>query len=339
MVRATRRAAARGASSGRRTTRVVPACAEHPERRQRAWPTQRRTTRFPDVRATIVLARLIKQKQPRLWDLCPQAAPQGRGDRRDRAAARGLPARLGHVCGRAWLPRCGVMLAPHPDQQERADRLGPGGRPEQLFALDAAAIRERMFTRADELPEGVQRLPLKTIHLNKSPVVVGNLKTFSPALAERWRRRGAGAARRGGGGRAPAASPACGARCSMARGGAGHRRRRGSLRRLVGNSDRGWLQRCASSRPSNFRASARLDDAAGGDRIRLPRAQLSADAVGRRTAALGTAPRRAPHGDAMQSYFDRIDAPQRERQMKTARRSGRSVRLGRTDRTGDVSPR
>ncbi|WP_204270038.1 hypothetical protein, partial [Escherichia coli] len=26
----------------------------------------------------------------------------------------------------------------------------------------------------------------KTIHVNKSPIVIGNLKTLSPAMAERW---------------------------------------------------------------------------------------------------------------------------------------------------------
>jgi exodeoxyribonuclease-1 len=43
-----------------------------------------------------------------------------------------------------------------------------------------------MFTRAADLPEGVSRLPVKTIHANKSPVVIGNLNTLAPAMAERW---------------------------------------------------------------------------------------------------------------------------------------------------------
>ena len=43
-----------------------------------------------------------------------------------------------------------------------------------------------MFTRTADLPEGVQRLPLKTVHLNKSPMVVGNVNTLTPALAQRW---------------------------------------------------------------------------------------------------------------------------------------------------------
>jgi exodeoxyribonuclease-1 len=58
--------------------------------------------------------------------------------------------------------------------------------PSVLRDLDAATLRQRMFSRADALPEGVTRLPIKTIHLNKSPVVIGNLKTLSAEMAERW---------------------------------------------------------------------------------------------------------------------------------------------------------
>ena len=57
--------------------------------------------------------------------------------------------------------------------------------PTALFALSADEIRTRMFTRADELPDGVSRLPIKTIHLNKSPVVVSNLKVLDAAAQER----------------------------------------------------------------------------------------------------------------------------------------------------------
>jgi exodeoxyribonuclease-1 len=52
--------------------------------------------------------------------------------------------------------------------------------------MNAEEIRLRMFTRSDELPEGVTRLPVKTVHLNKSPMVVGKLKTLSPEMAQRW---------------------------------------------------------------------------------------------------------------------------------------------------------
>jgi len=54
------------------------------------------------------------------------------------------------------------------------------------MTLDAATLRLRMFTRQDDLPEGVTRLPIKTLHLNKSPVVIRQLDTLSAQQAERW---------------------------------------------------------------------------------------------------------------------------------------------------------
>jgi exodeoxyribonuclease-1 len=77
-------------------------------------------------------------------------------------------------------------LAPHPTNKNELIVWDLGEDPAALFDLDAAAIRERMFTRTEDLPEGVTRLPLKTIHVNKSPVVISSLKTLSPAMAERW---------------------------------------------------------------------------------------------------------------------------------------------------------
>ena len=58
--------------------------------------------------------------------------------------------------------------------------------PAELLALDAETIRTRMFTRTDDLPKGVQRLPVKSVHLNRSPIVIGDLRTLSPAMAKRW---------------------------------------------------------------------------------------------------------------------------------------------------------
>ena len=58
--------------------------------------------------------------------------------------------------------------------------------PSELYGLDADTVRMRMFTRSSELPEGVTRLPIKSVHLNKSPMLVSNLKTLSPAMAARW---------------------------------------------------------------------------------------------------------------------------------------------------------
>jgi exodeoxyribonuclease-1 len=77
-------------------------------------------------------------------------------------------------------------LAMHPTNRNEVIVWDLSHDPAELLDLDAETIRRRMYTRADALPEGESRLPIKTIHLNKSPIVIGNLKTLSPAQAERW---------------------------------------------------------------------------------------------------------------------------------------------------------
>jgi exodeoxyribonuclease-1 len=138
-----------------------------------------------DVRATIALARLIRAAQPKLWDFCLKL----RGKNAVWAEI-GVGKPFLHISG-MYGPERGCLamvwpLAPHPTNKNELIVWDLQADPSELFTLGAAAIRERMFTRTDDLPEGVTRLPIKTIHINKSPVVIGNLKTLTPALAERW---------------------------------------------------------------------------------------------------------------------------------------------------------
>ncbi|MFZ4651898.1 MAG: exodeoxyribonuclease I, partial [Rubrivivax sp.] len=77
-------------------------------------------------------------------------------------------------------------LATHPLYRNEVIVWDLAHDPEELLGLDADTIRMRLFTRTQDLPEGVTRLPLKTIHLNKSPVVISRLQTLAPDRAERW---------------------------------------------------------------------------------------------------------------------------------------------------------
>jgi exodeoxyribonuclease I len=138
-----------------------------------------------DVRATIALARLIRARQPRLWEFCLKL-------RRKEAviAEIGSGRPFVHVSG-MYAPERGCLavvwpLAPHPTNKNEVIVWDLAADPSQLSSLDTATLRQRLFSRADELPEGVTRLPVKTIHINKSPVVVGNLKALSPEMAARW---------------------------------------------------------------------------------------------------------------------------------------------------------
>jgi exodeoxyribonuclease-1 len=137
-----------------------------------------------DVRATIALARLVRAAQPRLWDFCLKL--------RHKDAVRaeiGVNRPFLHLSGMYPAERgCMALvwpLAPHPTNKNELIVWDLAHDPAELAQLDAESARQRLYTRADELPEGLARLPVKTIHVNKSPIVIGNLKTLGPAQA-RW---------------------------------------------------------------------------------------------------------------------------------------------------------
>jgi exodeoxyribonuclease-1 len=138
-----------------------------------------------DVRATIALARLIKTRQPKLWEFCLRL-------RRKEAviAEMGVGRPFLHISGMYGTERGGIAvvwpLAPHPTNKNEVIVWDLSHDPAELFTLNAEQIRERMFKRTEELPEGVARLPVKTIHLNKCPIVIGNLKTLSAERAAHW---------------------------------------------------------------------------------------------------------------------------------------------------------
>ena len=58
--------------------------------------------------------------------------------------------------------------------------------PAELADLDTEQIRLRLFSKTEDLPEGMTRLPIRSLHINKSPIVIGNLKVLTPAVIERW---------------------------------------------------------------------------------------------------------------------------------------------------------
>nr|WP_198983779.1 exodeoxyribonuclease I [Herbaspirillum sp. ASV7] len=137
-----------------------------------------------DVRATIALARLIRQNNPRLFDFALAL------HKKEKAAAEiGLPVAKPflHVSGMFPVAQGSLALmwplGMHPTNKNEVIAWDLGYDPSELAGLDAATVRERMFTRKDELPEGMTRLPVKSIHLNKSPMVVGSLKTLSAERA------------------------------------------------------------------------------------------------------------------------------------------------------------
>ena len=77
-------------------------------------------------------------------------------------------------------------LASHPTNKNEILAWDLAHDPAELATLDIEQLRQRLFTRTADLPEGATRLPIKSVHLNKSPMVVGNLQTLRPEMAQRW---------------------------------------------------------------------------------------------------------------------------------------------------------
>lgn len=139
-----------------------------------------------DVHATIAMARLIKQKQPGLYDYVYQLRSKHRvAQLLDLQLKKPLlhissmfPAENG--CAAIVMP-----LAMHPENSNGVIVFDLASDPTPLLELSAEQIAERVFTRKDDMPEGVERIPLKVVHMNKSPILA-TVKLLDAASAERW---------------------------------------------------------------------------------------------------------------------------------------------------------
>ncbi|MBN6101306.1 exodeoxyribonuclease I [Xanthomonas sp. CFBP 8703] len=126
-----------------------------------------------DVYATIGMARLFRERQPRLWDYALKL--------RDKRFCGGLldvvamqpvlhvsmryPA--ARLCAAPVLP-----LARHPRIDSRVLVFDLEGDIEPLLRYTPEQIADRLYTPQADLPEGEQRIPLKEVHLNKAPALV-----------------------------------------------------------------------------------------------------------------------------------------------------------------------
>jgi exodeoxyribonuclease-1 len=125
-----------------------------------------------DVEATLGLARVLRCRQPRLWNW-------HLGLRRKQRIFELLDIAnmtpMLHVSSRYPAERgCLAVIAPlaaHPTQPNGIIVLDLDADPTALIDLDADEIADRVFTRRADLPEDIERIPLKTIHANRSPAL------------------------------------------------------------------------------------------------------------------------------------------------------------------------
>ncbi|MAT51837.1 MAG: exodeoxyribonuclease I [Porticoccaceae bacterium] len=125
-----------------------------------------------DVYATLAMARLVRSHQPRLYQYVY--------DHRVKHKVAGLIDLANrkpflHVSGR--LPRENgylALMAPlcqHPVNKNAVVSFNLMQDPDILENLDSEQIRDRLFTRNEDLEEGRERIALKAVHLNRCPVV------------------------------------------------------------------------------------------------------------------------------------------------------------------------
>lgn len=139
-----------------------------------------------DVRATIAVAKLVKEKQPKLFDYMfnlrskhkvlplldlAKQEPVVHASRMF-AASRGCLALVLPLCKHPQNPN-GIIVA---------DLLSD---PRAWIKLDADTLRERLFKRTADRAEGEERIPLKTVHINRCPALAP-ISVVTPAVVARY---------------------------------------------------------------------------------------------------------------------------------------------------------
>ncbi len=138
-----------------------------------------------DVYATIAMARLVKEKQPRLYEFVLKHK-----DKRSVMAQLDIPGMkpVLHVSGMFGAARHSIALivplAVHPVNKNEIICYDLSVDPQNLFDLPAQQLQDLLYTRADELPEGVERPGLKSVHINKCPIIAP-AKMADPEIAQR----------------------------------------------------------------------------------------------------------------------------------------------------------
>lgn len=126
-----------------------------------------------DVYATIAMAKLIKTQQPKLFDYAYRL--------RDKRFVNSLIDIAGHkpllhissrFPGENGNAALMLPLAIHPTNKNSVIAYNLAFSPKDLLSLSADELRERLFTRSEDLPDGTERIALKEIHLNKSPMIL-----------------------------------------------------------------------------------------------------------------------------------------------------------------------
>jgi exodeoxyribonuclease-1 len=138
-----------------------------------------------DVYATIAMARLIKEKQPKLYDFCYKL-------RRKKEVSKYIDLKemtpFLHTSGMYGSDhgntRLVVPVAMHPVNKNSVIVFDLSQDPSVLLEHGHKKLKERLYTRTEDLPEGVERPALKQVLMNKCPVIAP-LNTLDGEAAKR----------------------------------------------------------------------------------------------------------------------------------------------------------
>ena len=138
-----------------------------------------------DVYATIAVARLIKEKQPKLYDFIYKLRRKQEVnkyiDLRDMSPILHTSGMYGSDHGNTRLV---IPLAMHPVNKNSVIVFDLSQDPQILLDLGANKLRERLYTRTEDLPEGTERPALKQLIMNRCPVLAP-LTTLDGTSAKR----------------------------------------------------------------------------------------------------------------------------------------------------------
>ena len=139
-----------------------------------------------DVRATIAVAKLLKAKQPKLFDYTYNTRNKrwilGALDLIKRQPVLHISGMYPAVHGHLSMV---MPLGPHPTNSNGVIVYDLRHDPADLIQLTAEELRERIFTATKDLPEGTNRIAVKTIHANRCPILVPT-NTLDEKTAKKW---------------------------------------------------------------------------------------------------------------------------------------------------------
>lgn len=138
-----------------------------------------------DVKATIAMAKLIKDKQPKLYNFA--FALRGK---REVLKHLDIERHTPHLHFTGKVPATEhclgieMPLTTHPDRNNEVIVIDIRRDPSWVINYSADELRSWLYTATADLPEGVERPPFKTIHINRSPMVAP-ISLLDESTAER----------------------------------------------------------------------------------------------------------------------------------------------------------